>query len=143
VELQSPAAAAKEIRIDAKVPHDAAAFADENMIATVLRNLVSNAVKFTSRGGEVVLSAKEEGDWQMVSVSDTGVGMGPEELKKLFRIDVHFSCPGTESERGNGMGLILCKELVELNKGGFSVVSEPLQGSTFSFRLPLADRQAV
>jgi signal transduction histidine kinase len=143
VGLQSPAAAAKEIRIAAKVPHDAAAFADENMVATVLRNLVSNAVKFTSRGGEVVLSAKQEGDWQMVSVSDTGVGMGPEELKKLFRIDVHFSCPGTESERGNGMGLILCKELVELNRGGFSVVSEPSRGSTFSFRLPLPDRQAV
>jgi signal transduction histidine kinase len=139
VELQSPVAADKEIRIAAQVPPDAVAYADENMVATVLRNLVSNAVKFTPRGGEVVLTAREEGDWQLLSVSDTGVGMSPEELKKLFRIDVHFSCPGTESERGNGMGLILCKELLELNKGGLSVASEPMRGSTFSFRLPASE----
>jgi signal transduction histidine kinase len=137
VGLQSAVAAGKEIRLESKVPDDAAAYADENMVATVLRNLVSNAVKFTPRGGEIVLSSRKEGDWQLLSVSDTGVGMKPEELDKLFRIDMHFSCPGTESERGNGMGLILCKELVELNKGGFSVVSEPMRGSTFSFRLPL------
>jgi signal transduction histidine kinase len=139
VQLQSSAAAGKEIRIASQVPPDAAAYADENMVATVLRNLVSNAVKFTPRGGEVVLSAKEDGGWQLLSVSDNGVGMGPEELKKLFRIDVQFSCPGTESERGHGMGLILCKELVELNKGRFSVASEPARGSTFSVRLPASE----
>ncbi len=65
--------------------------------------------------------------------------MNREALEKLFRIDVHFSCPGTESEKGSGMGLILCKELVELNKGGLSVVSEPMRGSTFSFRLPASE----
>jgi signal transduction histidine kinase len=138
VDLQGPTAAGKEIRISARVPSGAAAYADENMVATVLRNLVSNAVKFTPRGGEVVLSAKEDGGEQLLSVSDTGIGMGPEELKKLFRIDVQFSCPGTESERGNGMGLILCKELAELNRGRLSVSSEPMRGSTFSLRLPLA-----
>ena len=134
--LQGPSAAGKEIRIETRVPPDATAFADENMVATVLRNLVSNAVKFTPRGGEVVLSAKTEEAWQLLSVSDTGVGMGPEELKKLFRIDVHFSCPGTESERGHGMGLILCKELVVLNGGAINVQSEPARGTTFSLRLP-------
>ncbi|MGO9307713.1 MAG: MASE3 domain-containing protein [Spirochaetia bacterium] len=143
MELQSSAAASKEIRIASQVSLDAAAYADENMVATVLRNLVSNAVKFTPRGGQVVLSAEKEGDWQLVSVSDTGVGMSREELEKLFRIDVHFSCPGTESEKGNGMGLILCKELVELNRGGISVVSEPMRGSTFSFRLPRSAAAAV
>jgi signal transduction histidine kinase len=136
VGLQSPAAAGKDIRIAAQVPPDAVAYADENMVATVLRNLVSNAVKFTPRGGEVVLSARTEEAWQLLSVTDTGVGMGPEELKKLFRIDVHFSCPGTESERGHGMGLILCKELAVLNGGGINVQSEPARGTTFSLRLP-------
>jgi len=140
VDLQRPSAAAKEIRIAARVAADASAYADENMVATVLRNLVSNAVKFTPRGGEVVLSASEEGGEQLLSVSDTGVGMGPEELAKLFRIDVQFSCPGTESERGNGMGLILCKELAELNNGRLSVASAPMRGSTFSLRLPTAVR---
>jgi signal transduction histidine kinase len=142
VDLQASVARAKDIRIAARVPFHSSAYADENMVATVLRNLVSNAVKFTPRGGEVVVTAREEGDWQMLSVTDTGVGMGPEELKKLFRIDVHFSCPGTDSERGNGMGLILCKELVDLNKGGLAVASELTRGSTFTVHLPLspADR---
>ncbi len=139
VELQGPAAASKDIRLASRVESPTIAYADENMVATVLRNLVSNAIKFTPRGGEVLLSAKAQGDWQMVSVSDTGRGMGPEELKKLFRIDVHYSCPGTESERGNGMGLILCKELVEINKGGICVESTPSRGSTFSLRLPLSE----
>jgi signal transduction histidine kinase len=136
VALQGPAAVGKEIRVEAQVPPDAVAYADENMVATVLRNLVSNAVKFTPRGGEVVLSSRTEEAWQLLSVTDTGVGMGPEELKKLFRIDVHFSCPGTESERGHGMGLILCKELAVLNGGGINVQSEPARGTTFSLRLP-------
>ena len=136
VELQGPAAAGKEIRIAANVPRDATAYADENMVATVLRNLVSNAVKFTPRGGEVLLSARTEEAWQFLLVSDTGVGMGPEELMKLFRIDVHFSCPGTESERGHGMGLILCRELAVLNGGSINVQSDPARGSTFSLRLP-------
>jgi signal transduction histidine kinase len=134
--LQGPAAAGKEIRIQTRVPPDAIAYADENMVATVLRNLVSNAVKFTPRGGEVVLSADTEEAWQLLTVTDTGVGMGPEELKKLFKIDVHFSCPGTESERGHGMGLILCNELAVLNGGAINVQSEPARGTTFSLRLP-------
>ena len=137
VDLQRPAAAGKEIRVASSVSAGASAWADENMVATVVRNLVSNAVKFTPRGGEVMLSTKEEGGEQVLCVSDTGIGMGPEELSRLFRIDVHFSCPGTESERGSGMGLILSKELAELNKGRLSVSSVPMRGSTFSLHLPL------
>jgi signal transduction histidine kinase len=71
-----------------------------------------------------------------LTVADTGVGMGPEELRKLFRIDVSFSCPGTEAEPGYGMGLILCRELVRLNKGEILVQSEPAKGSTFVVKLP-------
>ena len=131
-----PVAAGKGISLACRIPRDAAAWADENMVATVLRNLLSNAVKFTPAGGEVVLSAAEEGGWQTVTVADTGVGMTTEQLEKLFRIDVHFSCPGTQAERGHGMGLILCRELVELNRGSIWAKSEPARGSTFSFRLP-------
>jgi len=129
-------AAGKGIGLVCRIPRDASAWADENMVATVLRNLLSNAVKFTPAGGEVALSAAEEGGWQTITVADTGVGMTPEELEKLFRIDVHFSCPGTQAERGHGMGLILCRELVTLNRGAIWADSEPQKGSAFSFRLP-------
>jgi signal transduction histidine kinase len=138
VGLQSPAATGKNIRIATMVDPDATAYADENMVATVLRNLVSNAVKFTPRGGEVVLSTRTEDSWQLLSVSDTGVGMSLDQLQKLFRIDVSFSCPGTEAERGHGMGLILCKELVQLNRGEIMVQSEKSKGSTFAVKLPRA-----
>jgi signal transduction histidine kinase len=74
--------------------------------------------------------------WQLLSVSDNGVGMSTEDQQKLFRIDVSFSCPGTESERGHGMGLILCKELVHLNRGEIIVHSERARGSTFAVKLP-------
>ncbi len=135
-ELNRSAAESKDIRILSRVEEQEVAFADPNMLSTVLRNLLSNAVKFTPRGGEVVVTAEATGDWETLTVRDTGIGMRPEDVKKLFRIDVHFSCAGTNSERGNGMGLILCKELVELNAGKITVESEPGRGSTFSVRLP-------
>jgi signal transduction histidine kinase len=136
VALLEPVAAGKEIFLSSKVAADAAAWADENMVAAVLRNLLSNAVKFTPRGGSVAISSTAAGDWQELSVADSGIGMNPEQVAKLFRIDVHFSCPGTEAEKGSGMGLILCKELVHLNQGTISVRSEPTRGTTFSLRLP-------
>jgi signal transduction histidine kinase len=136
VALLEPVAAGKEISLSASVPPGAAAWADENMVAAVLRNLLSNAVKFTPRGGSVAISSTAAGDWQELVVADSGIGMSPEQLAKLFRIDVHFSCPGTEAEKGSGMGLILCRELVQLNQGTISVHSQPAQGTTFSLRLP-------
>ncbi|HTP59743.1 MAG TPA: MASE3 domain-containing protein, partial [Spirochaetia bacterium] len=115
--LQRPAAGAKGVSVDVRVPNDAAAWADENMLATVLRNLLSNAIKFTARGGQARIESTPDGEWQRITVTDTGRGMSPEELTKLFRIDVQFSCRGTDGEHGAGMGLILCKELVTLNGG--------------------------
>lgn len=134
--LQQPAAKSKDIRIHCQVSQDAVAYADENMIATALRNILSNAVKFTPRGGEIVLSSRSQEGWECITVRDNGIGMGPEDLQKLFRIDVHFSCVGTEAERGAGIGLILCKELVELNKGRILVESQPGKGSSFTIQLP-------
>jgi two-component system, sensor histidine kinase and response regulator len=136
VAMLEPLAAGKGIGLACRIPDHAAAWADENMLATVLRNLLSNAVKFTPHGGKVVLAAEEDGGWQMLTVADTGVGMNAEQLARLFRIDTHFSCPGTDSEQGHGMGLILCRELVELNRGTIQASSRPREGSVFSLRLP-------
>ena len=112
--------------------------ADENHIKVVLRNLVSNAIKFTPKGGCVNLIS-EHGDINLViCVEDNGTGMTQEEIEKLFQLETHFSQQGTMGEHGTGIGLILCKELIELNGGKLWIDSVPAKGSRFYFSLPLS-----
>jgi len=139
VSLHAGSAGSKGITLRSCVGEEEAVFADGNMLATVLRNLLSNAIKFTPRNGEVVLTSETRGEWVKLSVRDTGIGISPEDLSKLFQIDKHFSSVGTEQERGNGMGLIMCKELVDLNRGFISVESGLGRGSTFIVRLPRSE----
>ncbi len=113
-------------------------FADKQMIGTVLRNLISNAIKFTRPGGEISLLAKPGPDHMMVTVSDTGVGISEERLKKLFRIEYNESTYGTANEKGTGLGLILCKEFMEKHDGRIWAESEAGKGSAFCFSLPLS-----
>ena len=113
------------------------AFADQNMIKTVIRNLVNNALKYTSKGGKVTISSKVTEKEAELIVSDTGVGIKEENIAKLFRIDVNFSTRGTDEESGTGLGLILCKEFVEKNKGRIEIKSTFGKGSEFSVCLPL------
>ncbi len=113
-------------------------FADENMIETVIRNLVSNAIKFTAEDGKIeinyLLNDTENG---VICVSDSGVGISEKDRNELFRIDVHHTTVGTNSEIGSGVGLILCKELVERNGGNIWVESKLGEGSQFKFAIPL------
>lgn len=116
---------------------------DANMINTVIRNLVSNAIKFTSERGTITISAREtatsdDGKAVLVSVKDTGIGMTAEETEKLFKIDKVFSKPGTNEEKGTGLGLILCKEFVERHGGRIWVESECGKGTCFKFTIPSA-----
>jgi signal transduction histidine kinase len=111
--------------------------ADENHMKVVLRNLISNAIKFTDANGTIKLNSGYEENKVIVSVQDTGKGMTADELTKLFYPQTHFSQPGTLGENGTGIGLLLCKELVELNGGKMWVNSKPGKGSTFFFNLPL------
>jgi signal transduction histidine kinase len=111
--------------------------ADENHLKVILRNLVSNAIKFTSKKGRIKLAAVIENNELVISVEDSGKGMTAEEINKLFCIDTHFSYTGTSGEKGTGIGLLLCKELVELNGGKLKVKSVVGKGSTFYFNLPL------
>ncbi len=110
-------------------------YADENMIATVIRNLLTNALKYTDKGGKISVTSQDAGDFVEILVSDTGVGIEKEHIDKLFRIDVHYSTRGTAKEHGSGLGLILCKEFVEKNRGKIHVRSEPEKGTTFGFTL--------
>lgn len=111
--------------------------ADENHVKVVLRNLISNAIKFTDTNGHITLNAECIENKVIISVEDTGKGMTDEEIGKLFYIQTHFSQRGTQGENGAGIGLLLCKELVELNGGKLWISSSPGKGSTFYFSLPL------
>jgi signal transduction histidine kinase len=110
--------------------------ADSRAIETVLRNLIANAIKFTNQGGKVTLDALTNDNEIIISVSDTGIGMTSENIDMLFRIEIHHTTVGTNKEVGTGVGLILCKELVEKHGGKIWVESELGKGSKFSFSLP-------
>jgi len=111
-------------------------FADKNMIRTIIRNLISNAIKFTNRKGKVIVKASAEDGIVKVSVIDNGIGMTPDTLSKLFKIDSNLSTRGTEDEKGTGLGLCLCRDFVEKHHGEITVESTPGNGSIFSIRLP-------
>jgi len=127
----------KDIKMVNEVKRDTIALADRNMINTVIRNLLSNALKYTSKGGTVKISSELKDDRAVIRIADTGVGIQEENLEKLFRIDINFSTRGTEDEAGTGLGLILCKEFIQRNKGEIEVASTFGIGSEFSFSLPL------
>lgn len=126
----------KKITFNNSIDKNVHVFADSNMINTVLRNLLSNAIKFTQTGGEIELSAEEDDGYLYISVRDSGVGMNQEEMDKLFRIDIHHTKRGTENEKGTGLGLILCDELIRKNGGIIRVESQLNIGTTFIFSLP-------
>lgn len=140
VALLSENANQKGIALSYTIDRDICVWADPDMTDTVLRNLISNAVKFTDSGGRITVSARSFNEEVEISVSDTGIGIGEENLPKLFRIDQVLKKEGTAGERGTGLGLILCREFVEKNKGKISAESELGKGTTFRFTLPGADR---
>lgn len=111
--------------------------ADERHIKVVLSNLISNAIKFTSNNGVITLLSAVDGNDLIISVADTGNGIPAEKLVSLFNLNTKYTATGTSGEKGNGIGLFLCKELVEFNGGRLWVNSEISKGSTFSFSLPL------
>jgi PAS domain S-box-containing protein len=110
-------------------------FADQNMLQTIIRNLISNAIKFTHPGGEIVISAIDLNDFIEISVQDEGVGMNEQTLSSLFKIESTSSLQGTANEKGTGLGLLICKEFVERHGGKIWVESIPENGSTFFFTL--------
>ena len=129
-------AQSKSIELSVDVPAGVRAHADRNTTETIIRNLMSNALKFTPREGKVTISASQEGDKTLISVSDTGVGMNQEQLDKIFQLKGTPSQYGTDGERGLGLGLQLVKEFTQLNQGELTIQSEEGKGSTFSFSLP-------
>ncbi|HLO57458.1 MAG TPA: ATP-binding protein, partial [Bacteroidales bacterium] len=110
-----------------------AIYADKNMVNTIVRNLISNALKFSYRSGKIRITAFPDHEFVVVSIRDNGMGIPADKIDKLFRIDTKFSMPGTEKEQGTGLGLKLCKEFVEKQGGKIWVQSHEDQGSEFCF----------
>lgn len=135
IDLFQPIAEAKNIVLNNKISTVSPVFSDESALQTIIRNLVNNAIKFTPAGGEVSISSEEKGDKIFIKINDTGTGIAADKLEKLFSLDKQSS-KGTAGEKGSGLGLMLCKELVELNKGTIQAISELGKGSSFILSLP-------
>jgi len=130
----------KEINIVNEIPDDQFLVADKNMLSTVLRNLISNAIKFTPNGKSIKISVANMGDNIKISVQDEGTGIQEEDLPKLFNSLSPLSSYGTQGEKGSGLGLLLCKDFIDRHNGIIEVNSIWGKGSTFSFTLPQATK---
>lgn len=141
--LFTTAAGSKNIHLLPSVRLSLKVYADEDMIKTVLRNLISNAIKFTYPGGKIEIRLTAEKGFALVSVTDNGIGLSPEEQKKILTGKKGVAAYGTKNEKGYGLGLQLCREFIRMNRGKFHIVSQPGKGSAFSFTIPLAPEASV
>lgn len=128
----------KNIVLKSMVKEESLLFIDKNMINTVIRNLLGNALKFTDSGGKVIIYTNDLGQFTEICIQDTGIGIKKDDIEKLFKIDEYHSTNGTLEEKGTGLGLIICKEFVEKNGGAIRVESQANKGSTFIFTVPKA-----
>ena len=136
VALMAQNARQKKITLVNSVAQEVFVYADTHMLEAVIRNLLSNALKFTKPGGSIDMTTADAGDFVTVNVSDNGIGMTEEKCAKLFQIGMKIQSKGTADEKGTGLGLILCKEFVEKNGGAIGVESRPERGTTVWFTLP-------
>lgn len=142
VNLFLEAAKAKRITIADKTPSEIFAFADQDQVSLILRNLLNNAIKFTPDGGRVTMAAEHVGDQISITITDTGIGIPPDRLAELFKPLARASTVGTHGEKGTGLGLLLCYEMAQKNNGQLLVKSQVGVGSTFTLLLPMPARAA-
>ncbi|MBA4405982.1 hypothetical protein C0389_01780 [bacterium] len=139
IELLNPTAERKQIKLTSDIVPNTFIFADEDMLNTIIRNLVTNAIKFTNKDGKIKINCVQRADDVMICISDNGVGMNDKVKANLFRLDVSQTTFGTDNEAGTGLGLILCKEFVEKHGHKIWVESEVGKGSKFIFTLPYSE----
>ena len=141
LELLKEIAKEKEIEIEIQIDKKYMVNADLTMLETVVRNIVSNAIKFTNPNGKIIIAAEETADAVVISIEDNGVGISSENIDKLFRIDKSVTTKGTSGEQGTGLGLLLCKEMIDIHKGKITVASEPGKGTIFSIIIPCSKKK--
>jgi signal transduction histidine kinase len=126
----------KDISIRNSISQNTNVTIDVNSLTTIVRNLLINAIKFTPNGGSIELNSKQMQNHIELSIKDTGVGMTPDTIDRLFRLDENFTMPGTNNEKGTGLGLIICNDLLTLNAWKMNIKSEPGHGTTFKILIP-------
>jgi len=136
VEIYSVTARVKKINIEVQLPEKVDVCMDIDMIKTVLRNFLSNAIKFSNYNSTIKIILEDQGDFVKLSVQDNGNGIKKEDQQKLFRVDKHFTTFGTANEEGSGLGLLLCQDFINKHNGKIGFDSEYGKGSTFYFILP-------
>ncbi len=136
IEVYKSLALKKEIKIVNNIGRGSFVYADKAMLQSLFNNLISNAIKFSNKNGNIILSTELCGNERVFTVSDTGVGMTEADTEKIFGIDTFFTKDGTDGEKGSGLGLVISKEIVEINKGKIQVKSSPGIGTTFTITLP-------
>ncbi|MEJ2596280.1 MAG: ATP-binding protein, partial [bacterium] len=136
IDLHQVPAEKKGIRFETEIPGDLSVFGDRQMISTVLRNLINNAIKYSHSGGTIELSSAMKDGFVEVMVRDEGIGLSEENAEKIFRIDAKYKSHGTSGEKGTGLGLIICKEFVEKNGGQIWCESQEGKGTRFYFTIP-------
>ena len=128
----------KRIQLENRISEESNAFVDPNMMNLIFRNLISNAIKFSMKGGSILIHSAKNGQYNTISVKDNGIGMSQENIKMLFQVQ-SFTTRGTANERGTGLGLYISKNFIESNGGKIWVESEEGNGSTFKFTIPIHD----
>ena len=136
LEVIRVSAAEKNIQLSCQSEEEITVFADKNMISTAMRNFISNAIKFTPQDGKVSVSIAQSTNSVMFSVTDTGIGIEKEEIQKFFNNELVNKRDGTNKEMGTGLGLMLCKDFINLHKGVITIESSPNLGSKFAFSIP-------
>ncbi len=129
-------AAKKQIKMDHSITDGLYITADIQMVKTIFRNLIGNAIKYSKTGGVIFISAEEGKQFVEIAVRDDGIGMSKKTKEKLFKIDEFKSMLGTNNEQGTGLGLLFCQEFIETHGGKIRVESEQGRGSKFRFTLP-------
>ncbi len=143
IELSISSAQNKQIKIEDLTMEDCEVFADKNMIDAVLRNLISNSIKFSNPNSKISVKYKKVNDYLVTTIQDQGIGIPKKAKDKLFRIEEQVSTPGTNKESGTGLGLLLCKEFITINRGDIWVESEEGVGSEFKFTLPISEKSTI
>ena len=137
ISLLQPNLVQKHITVETELKTAKSGYADKNMVEMVIRNLVSNAIKFTSENGKIHISLTDNINNLQIEIHDNGIGISKDDQEKLFRIDSNYSTKGTNGESGTGLGLIICKEFIERNNGTIWIKSHPGEGSSFFFTIPI------
>ena len=138
INLLKDVAAEKKIDIVEELRYNPYVYADKRMIEVILRNLISNAIKFTNEDGELNIKVSIDKEFAKITIIDNGIGMPPEKVKTLFDLTKDNVSYGTKGEKGTGFGLVLCKNLTEQNGGSISILSKIGKGSKFIFTIPLS-----